>query len=258
MTGTQLPDWLAAELPEVRPHGLVDVAGPRAVVYVAPDGGTTTFPDVETAYESLRGVDLEFSEELVRREDSVPGLITFPSDREGLLTAWIAHNDTQDRTNLEEAFRESLEYAATYRRDGGSVFVSAFRYVDTHPAFWVRTAAVDGAEPASWSWETDGHMNRVHLEVTTGGDGSGAGDRAVLIELETGMHTPDLTDHYDDPYLGAAGRTFEDAVIMLARNVALTFNDDGTETGSRPPNPWADQLLADLQAQIEKTEDGDG
>ncbi len=250
MTGIELPAWLVAELPAVKPHGSADAAGRFGVVYTAPDGRTTAFPDVVSAYESLREVGLEFGEELVRREGARTGMITFPSERQGFLTAWIPHNDTRDLARLVADYRESLEWSKRYRQDGGDDFLSAFRYVDTHPAFWVRRGGGVG-ERARWFWETSGHMNRVDLIVTSGEDDSEPEGRSVLIELETGMHTLDMTEHFHDPYLDATGPTFEDAVLMLARNVALSFNDDGTETGSRPSNPWADEWIATIKARID-------
>ena len=233
-----LPAWLVAELPPVKPHGRVDASGPSAVVYVAPDGLTTTFDNVKSAYEALFEIDLEFGETLLEREDALVGMLMFPSEREGFVTSWMAHSNTACLETLEEDYRESLACAEAYRGDGGSDFLTAYRYVDTHPAFWVRWGGDGGRAP--WFWETGGHMNRVDLSVSPDEDG------VAVVYLETGMHTPDMAEHYEDPYLGAAGRTFEDAVIMLARHVAVMFNDDGTETGDKPPNPQADELLATL------------
>jgi hypothetical protein len=79
MTGVLLPDWLVAELPDVKPHGRVTAAGPSAVLYTAPDGSASTYPDVVSAYEALRDVDLEFSEELVSREG--PSGVLDPQER---------------------------------------------------------------------------------------------------------------------------------------------------------------------------------
>ncbi|HET7326907.1 MAG TPA: hypothetical protein VFJ14_06420 [Nocardioidaceae bacterium] len=224
MTGVPLPDWLVAELPDVKPHGRVDTAGPSAVLYVAPDASTSIYPDIVSAYEALRDVDLEFSPELVRREGARAGMITFPSEREGSLTAWMPRNDARDRARLEDEYGESLAWATRYRREGGANFLSAFRYIDTHPAFWIRRSGA-ASERSRWVWETSGHMNRV-----------------------------DLGEHFHDPYLDAAGRTFEEAVLMLARNVSLSFNDDGTGTGAKPPNAWADEWIGTIKARIDDLE----
>ena len=46
---------------------------------------------------------------------------------------------------------------------GDSDFLAAYRFIDTHPAFWVRRAS--DSNRAVWLWETNGHMNRVDLSV---------------------------------------------------------------------------------------------
>lgn len=67
-------------------------------------------------------------------------------------------------------------------------------------------------------------MNRVELSAWRGDDG------ATEIGLETGSHTPEMTDHFHDPGLDVTAPTFEKAVLELARQVAITFSDDGSRT----------------------------
>lgn len=236
MNQVTLPAWLLAELPEVRPHGRAEADGDSAVVYVAPDGQRTSFEDVPAAFRALRETDLEFSDELAAREGARGRMISFPSGRAGFRTAWLASNDALHLAQLGQQYRDSLAWAADYHGGGTDDFLAAFRYIDTHPAFWIRRKG--DSEHARWFWETAGHMNRVYVSAEPDDE------VGVVVELETGMHTPDMTEHYHDFYLDADGRTFEEAVVALARNVAVSFRDDGTETGSKPPNPWADELIA--------------
>lgn len=236
-----LPDWLVAELPPVKPHGRVDPDGPSAVVYRAPDGRTTSFDNVQSAYDALWQLDLELGDALLEREDALVGrMITFPSERNGYVTSWMTHNDALHVERLESDYRESLAFAEAYRSER-SDFLAAYRYVDTHPAFWFRRGG-----PESWFWETSGHVNRVQLMVWPDDDG------LPVVYLDTGSHTPDMAEHYYDPYLHGDGRTFEEAVVMLASNVAIKFNDDGSETGQKPPNPYADDLMATLKERTRK------
>lgn len=219
----------------MEPHGRVEPDGPTSVVYIPPDGASRTYGSVELAYEALRDVDVEFSGSLVEREGKRGLGITFPSGRDGFRTVWFARNDVLNLKRLLDDYRGSLACAEDYRRAGDSDFLTAFEYVDTHPAFWIHREA--DSRRGRWYWETSGHMNRVHLGVWRGDDG-------VRFDLETGAHTPDMTEHFYDPYLDAVGATFEAAVLELARNVSVRFHDDGSETGEKPSNPQADELIA--------------
>lgn len=236
MTDTSLPDWLIAELPPVKRHGRVEPDGPTAVVYISPDGESTTYESVAVAKRSLSNVDLEFSQTLIEREGSRGRMITFPIGSRGHHEIWLARNDSINLELLRSDYRESLARAEEYHSSGGGDFLTAFAYLDTHPAFWIRY------ERHAWHWQTSGHMNRLYLAAWRAGDGG------VRIGLETGSHTPEMTEHFHDPYLDALGETYEAAVLQLAANVSVACRDDGTDTGERPSNPDANDLVETIRS----------
>lgn len=115
--------------------------GPVAVIY-HPSGAAPAerYKSVQVAYEALRDVDLEFSVDLLEREDerSFPGALTFSEGEGESHTMWFARNDAHSLRQLESGYREALKRAEAYRQSGGTDFLTAYSFIDGHPAFWIR------------------------------------------------------------------------------------------------------------------------
>ena len=259
----QVPSWLEPLLPHVVAPTLIDSvddADGEEYWGIAPDGqrrllGTA----LDEAFDAVDG-DAVFSQSLTERFGHserlhiVPASGSKPSAGRRRLkgpdgSAWLlAHSDAYRVARLADAWTEFLEQDAAWRAN--PTFLNAWRWIDMHPTFWIRTHA---AEPGDllwkdaylWDWETDGHMSRVHV-----GPGRYGGDH-VLIKLETGDHVSEDRRHADDthaavvvedlyrthhwdPRLDTFAPTYEEAVQLLALAIDAVFDAEGNERPGAP------------------------
>lgn len=133
---------------------------------------------------------------------------------------WMTENLTAEEIeSLAHPLDAALTRATLYRRDPHD-FPTAWRFLDGHPAFWVRLP--DGIQ-------TNGAMNEAALMwYDTNKDGT------PTMSLETGEHV--LTDYkdgdthgfrYHDYLLDSDAETFESAVIEMAQKVDHYYDGDG-------------------------------
>lgn len=250
----QLPQWLQELLPEPATPQLLSVTKDARLELIQPDGSSRVFDSLEEAYRASREIDLDLkvAETVAKREGKEDSfLLRFVSDIDGYSTLVLSYTD-QDRLNaLKRGYADFLENAQNYAAAPEN-FVNAWRFIDTHPAFW--TAYDLKNKPLYWVQE--GHTNRLRLSVYRQ-------DSVALVELETGSHVaPEYTEHYGDWRLEVAAESYELAIIELARRVALVHNLDGTDVENseelfEKPN-WVKELEERLEERLDELPDFDG
>jgi len=266
-----VPAWLEPLLPDVVAPLLLDVVdgeGGAEFWGVAPDGGRRLLgTTLEDAYDAAGDVDVLFSDLVCERygdrgSDGRFAMFSVPS-RDGYHRLLFSHTDAHRVAALADAWSQFRERDAQWRADPS--FLTAFGWIDAHPAFWIRLCRSEPGDPdwrdsGFWRWETGDHMQRVDIRprVVDGG--------AVVIDLETGGHVdedqrwdPETREsyvvegvyrtHYHDPRLDVSAPTFEEAVCRLAEVIDAVFDLDGSE---RPTAPEPVSILpADVAAELE-------
>lgn len=238
MSKSILPEWLAAELPEVEPPSVVSMAGEKIRV-TTPDGEYEDYDSLQETYDASRQLKLIIEDEVYRAYDQEPNSFgLFFSTSKHFSSALLSLTDADRLRVLESAYEHSLRCHIRYQADPAS-FYNAYHFVDAHPAFWHRHA--EWAERFPWDWETAGHCARVSqyvMKVEKEEDNPEAYPQGYVIALETGCHVetvdphfprPAYTSHYHDYKLDVYELTFELAFIELARLVDKFFYIDGTK-----------------------------
>lgn len=225
----ELPAWLQELLPPPSTPQLLAVTENNKLELIQPDGSTEVFETLEEAYNASRekGPDLNIAPEVAKREgaEDTP-FLSFPSKDKRFHTMVFGYTDQERWDSLKRGYAEFLKIAEAYSANPED-FVTAWNFVDRHPAFWVAT----DLKEHPFYWEQEGHTNKLRLSVYRN-------EGRTQIELETGSHVPPKYDaHYGDWRLEVAGATYEEAIIELAKRVALTHNLDGTD------NPLADEIF---------------
>jgi hypothetical protein len=215
-----IPDWLSRRLPRIRDEVSIRYADGRYVIL------GESYDDVYDAYRWAVEHDVNFvfdpsvpaSDERLQHmfNDSI-GIM----HDDGSVIMMLVFTDKMKKDMLHDAYRKFLVNLREYELHPGD-FMASYHFVDTHPAFW-RKCDDGNNHRHAFDWITEGHASDGDIYPSC--DDSGA----VQWNIETGAHTDDYLDRYDDPRLYASGSSLEDAYIGLAYKVHMFFDDEGNE-----------------------------
>lgn len=243
----ELPQWLNELLPETSTPQLLAVTADNKLELIQPDGSARVFDTLKDAYNASResDLDLNIAPEVAAREgEKDTFFLSFPSEDKRFSTMVMGYTDQDRIDSLKRSYGEFLEYAKSYASNPED-FVKAWRFLDTHPAFW--TASDLKGHPFYWAQE--GHANKLNVSVYRH-------EGETVIELETGSHVPpEYTTHYGDWRLEVAAETYELAIIELAKRVALTHNLDGTDVEGADEIFEKPNWVKDLEERLEEYKD---
>lgn len=223
----ELPAWLNDILPENTEPALVTAEDGKFVISLGETREEfTDFREAVAALDANYG-DYKLDATVVEATKEINVFDKFGiglEEEDGMVRLVIGMNDEKRRKILSEGYSDFLEAAQNYEEDPN--FVTAWNFIDRHPAFW--TAHDIDAFP--FSWNQSGHMSHVRIDVYNDDDG------APRVLIETGGHVEKADSankaysmHYGDWRLDVVGETYEDAVLQLAKRVALAFNPDGSD-----------------------------
>lgn len=222
---TNLPKWLTDEFPE---HDIVvPVTWNKDELFVIdyPDydwpEGHTTYVTIEEAYDDAqaRGFEVEIDESCNGHGGELHGGLWFSTHRSERGTSRLLFSGSSTRNSvsvLEDSYKYFLELTEEYDKDPFD-FVTAYNWLDRHPAFWVRPK-----NEKTFNWETDYRISDAWVWVGRNDDGQ------MFVCLETGGHVEDdYTHRYHDMRLDVTGNSMEDAYIKLAAKVRYFFDLEG-------------------------------
>lgn len=152
---------------------------------------------------------------------------------EGYAISWTDENSLW---LLQEAYASWLNFYREWQENKDD-FLSAYYFIDQHPAFWTRLK-----HEKTFQWHTaDGRPDTIiPCRDDTG---------QVCISLETGGHVePAYTEHYHDYRLDVTEPTFEEAIVALAKRVDEIFDETGCERPEAPEYPPPAYLVEALEA----------
>jgi len=273
-----IPDWLADLLPQPKQPTRVFLDNTGLVCAEHPDGSISTFgEDLLEANDVLKSddTDLVYADEVYQRFSRLDCEVADKEDR----AIWIPVDDGKayrmiypmtddDRYHrLKWAWEEFQELDSVWRTDAS--FYNSWNWLDTHPAFWTRSYSYWSDTPKwkesmLWDWETEGYCQKIYVLAMHDEDGH------VLVALELGAHVPNsdkylealeetvvVTDtyleHYHDYRLNSYAATYEEAIIMAAKNVDKFFNTDGSEKHGVFYEPT--EIEKELAKRIEETDE---
>lgn len=245
----ELPQWLNELLPEPATPQLLAVTADNRLELIQPDGSAQVFDTLEEAYNASRenDLDLNIAPAVAEREgEKDTFFLSFPSERDGFRTMVMGYTDQDRLDSLKRGYGDFLENAKRYA-EAPEDFVKAWRFLDTHPAFWT---AMDLQEKPFYLAQ-EGHANKLRLSVYRD-------NGETVVELETGSHVPpEYATHYGDWRLEITASTYELAVVELAKRVALTHNLDGTDAEGADEIFEKPNWVKDLEERLEEYKDLD-
>lgn len=230
-----IPQWLKEELPVVEKPMQIGYNENQQYVLFDTDGTTIVeeFDDLEAAYDKAKqGLKAKviFHQNLPEVEaKSNRGLSWVNSNGTGMVTGlpkdnnsygggriFFPSSDQDDVQSLERIYERFLQLAEKYV-DSKDDFMTAYNFVDSHPAFWTRFNS-----EKTFRWNTDGHCHKMYIVPFKN-------DETIFWDIETGLHiAPEYTNLYHDYKIDANGETIEQAYINLASNIYKQYNLDGT------------------------------
>lgn len=235
---TNLPSWLQELLPvKKEPYWLTWLQDQPALIH--PDGTQELLGDWHAANDRMAGLDVKFDESVA---DHLPeggeltmGFLSFPTLGGQFSTLRGGLDDNDRERMLTQEVEHSLEAAKLYREDP-THFYRAYRFLESHMAFWIRR--VD--EP-TWYWDTTKGLRGLWQHV-------GMDNGQVIFALEHGGAADCRTQTTHDCRLDTYGGTYEEAIINLAALVAVGYTDDGVyqEDEDLPEPEW----MAELQERV--------
>lgn len=188
-----------------------------------------TFGDIEKAYDyvqdildgdcvftgDVKSVAKTFGSSKNEDEETEYGILSLPLDN-GFHRALISSTSDDEQWIAKHGYLSFLNLTVEYENNPKS-FVTAYNWLDKHPAFWSRYKV----ESLHWSENSNRH---IWCGVTTNKKGK------TVIMLEHGAAVePERTSHYHDLRLDVNAKTYEKAIIKLAVLVHKFFHVDGSE-----------------------------
>lgn len=243
---TELPEWLQKELPELRKETVLSYEGNQYVV-TYPDDTKENFSELEEAYDSV-----DSKEYNLYLDESLPGydgsgmFFGEVDENKGTGRLMMSFTDKDHYDSLVEEYEEFLQVAKEYDNNSND-FVNSYKFVNQHPAFWVR-----GTNEKTFDWATASHAEYGKAKLTL--SMIKKDDKPHFWCIETGQHQdPEYIYRYLDPRLESHGDTVEEAFITLASLIKKFFNNDGTEI----PNVEYEkqEWVKDLENSIDKIKD---
>lgn len=227
----ELPAWLREWVPE--PRELLSLDYADGVYSIA----GRDFPTLDGAYDWACSENLNFD-----ISPSIPGeengWVFGPVERALGGRLYFSSTDQDKMMLLQYAYQEFLQAAEGYLANPTD-FLRSYRFLDHHPAFWVREDRPRRGQREelnpTWDWKTGGHAMALWQCPMALGPQDSEEQRAhyplgYSWAMEAGGHVlPGLQHHYHDLRLDVYGTSLEDAHTQLAALVHKFFNLDGTE-----------------------------
>jgi hypothetical protein len=161
------------------------------------------------------------------------GMVTVPSTGKNVRALLTSPHDTKVWLAVTHYYR-FLKLTVEYEKNPND-FVTAYNWVDYHPAFWTRYTA------------DSNHWNIANNSKVWVGVGVHEDSRKPYIMLEHGAAVPDeRTSTYHDLRLDVYEDTYEEAFIALAAKVHKFFDVDGSE------RPDVDYKKSNLEKLLEE------
>ena len=246
----ELPRWLEDLLPEPRVpqrlSTLISEGVSRILRLTDPNGSDySDFESIAEVAEANRtsGHDLAIDEDVYEYFAEKRTLTyTFPG-KSGFVGIIFPHTDQRRRESLESSYLTSLENQRSYE-DNPDSFLLAYRFIDTHPAFWT---AFD-VDEHPWHWETQGYCSKLRQFVWSKDNGG------YSLSLEGGSHVETVTspgskpytEHYGDWRLESTADSFEEAIVDFAARLILAFDSEGNSLSEDsfpyPVPEWIEDL----------------
>lgn len=223
--GIVLPKWLTDTFPKHLPWNVVSFS--EGKFKVSCDG--SEFYDVVAAYDYASRFKDEYQ---VVLDDSLDGNggelmngFFFCDVEQGASSSrLLLSNTTQDQViMLKHSYltwltKISLEYSID-----PDDFFKAHNWLTFHPVFWRRHNLQD-----QFRWVTDDGLHGATVSVWWNEEENKPG-----IRLEAGEHKgPDYTQYYRDEEFTFYASTYEEAIVLLAKEVNKFFDVDGVERKS--------------------------
>jgi len=218
-----LPEWLTAEFPEHLP--LTAISFNNGKFHVSHDG--SRFDTIEEAYDFAS----EFSDTYqVVLDSSVDGhggtleedgFFFCDTDKATGTSRLLLSMTTEELVfSLKEDYLNWLNDISVDYNANPDNFLTAHKWLSHHPMFWVK-----GTKEKSFHWATDNGLQEMSINVWPNKE---TGEPVIF--LEHGMHHEQgYTNFYHDDRIFAKGKTYEEAIITMAKNVNIVFDLDGNE-----------------------------
>jgi len=244
-----LPGWLLKELPPILKPAKFDWnEAENSYVLRHPDGSVEKLdPDILEA-QRLANADFKLTKRAIAKAlEQYPGsknhlgFLSIKNPGGGYYTMVGSMTDARRMDILLGDYACSQEAYQIWLKEPNS-FINAWRILDRHPAFWVRDFKKLYYEPIRrsdlWDWRASGLCQELYIEPYTSKNGK------VQITIEAGSHVESAQnwinhqeiqidgyyeDHYHDVRLDTVAKSFEKAIIKLARKVNKIFNNEGNE-----------------------------
>jgi hypothetical protein len=216
---TELPAWVAAELPAPKQHVVLSYSD--GLYHVS--GWDKTFDSIVEAHDAVQAdssLDLVFDKSVngVHGELNQPFFTCDPEEGEEnsrLLMGWTQDDAIDD---LKHSYGTWLEVVdAQYQANPGD-WALAYTWLTRHPIFWRL-----GANRAHVSWDTEFGFEDHHVWLNKDDEGE------TQVWMETGPHTKQYDRRYLDMRLTVHAPTFEEAYVLLAAKVNKFYTSDGYE-----------------------------
>jgi len=214
-----LPDWVFEPMPKnYRPLATIYYSHDDSLFKAA--GATSSSDKIEDLYSELKNknYDVFISDNIPKRFGSflVQGLFLCPEDDKGSSQALFSTSSREAVQSLEEDLTDFVTIKHPEYEENSHDWVLAHNWLSYHPAFWRHSF--------DFHWDIDDGLRDLDVNVFYDSD------LQPCCALELGEHLPpEYKSRYYDPRLDASGRTFEEAIVKLAKNVNKYFTPMGVE-----------------------------
>lgn len=224
-----IPGWLLEALGESIEPSLLWTDTKRFIIS-HPDGKDEFFDTPEAAYDSTDHNSLRLDTSLVK-----DGFL-YANAGNASFRLLSAATDDEILWDLEGCFFEFLDdFNARFIAQPNN-FMAAYKYLDNHPAFWVRENSE--ASITQQHWSTDNRLSKFSIEPVE------RGNRHVFYAEFGESAGPEYTHTYYDPELTDQAPTYEEVVIAVAQRTYDQF----WPTGERKTTISADQFNTRIEA----------
>jgi hypothetical protein len=202
----------------------VEATNALTLITITDDTGEAvggTFSDLEEAYDfvrtDLKG-DVVFTGDLkaVTGNDSLTWVFIPSKHNPKHSRLLLSNTDKDDEYFAKSDYYEFLKLSNQYVHNPTD-FKTSFDWLNTHPAFWSRTASTKVV------WDTENN-DKIFISVFVNKEGK------TVVALETGAAVePERTTRYHDMRLDTCTPTYEESIVELAALVHKFYNVDGVE-----------------------------
>ena len=220
---SSLPAWLTDEFPEHPPLTVISFTDDK--FHVSHDDSThETFG---AAFQRARSASSTHQTKIHESVDGHGGtyddgvFVTHSDASNSPSEIYISMTTENEVEALENEYRHWLEQIVAEYEKNPNDFLCAHNFLVLHPAFWSKTSP-----EKSFIWETGIGLDAMSINVFPD---EKTGESTIF--LEHGLHIKEdgYCRYYHDPRIFVTERTYERAIIAMARKVHATYNPDGTE-----------------------------